>query len=257
MTLIKWDETGDRLYETGVDRGTLYVYDSDKKEYGTPTPWNGLTTVTETPSGAEPNAIYADNIKYLELTSREEFGGTIEAYTYPEEFAACDGSLSVGGLSVGQQARKQFAFSYRTRVGNDTQGDDHGYKLHVVFGAKAQPSEKTRSTVNDTPEPTTMSWTFTTTPSTFDFQPDVVEGLSPDLKEFAENLRPTSYFVFDSTKTDPAVMRSIEELLWDTESGIKDAEKFLAQVFQLIQGEAEAEGPTGDDGTGDDGTGTE
>src|SRR5699024_234294 len=161
-------------------------------------------------------------------------------------FAACDGSLSVGGLSVGQQARKQFAFSYRTRVGNDTQGDDHGYKLHVVFGAKAQPSETTRSTVNDTPAPTTMSWTFTTTPPRVDFPADVVERLSADLKDVAEALGPTSYFVFDSTETDPAVMRSVEALLWDTESGIKDAEQFLAQVFQLIQGEAENEGSTGE-----------
>lgn len=240
MAHITWDETGSRLYETGVDRGTLYVYDSDTNTYGMPIPWNGLTTVTETPSGAEPNAIYADNIKYLELTSREEFGGTIEAYTYPEEFAACDGSLSFGGLSVGQQARKQFAFAYRTRIGNDTQGDDHGYKIHVVFGAKAQPSEKTRSTVNDTPEPTTMSWTFTTTPEPLISFPSDLETYNEEAQAFLKSLRPTSYFVFDSTKLSPEALETVENLLWgDSETPLHSARVFIRAVLTDISSASE------------------
>lgn len=207
MPRIEWDKTGERLYETGVDRGVLFVYDPEKSEYKPGVAWNGLTTVTESPSGAEPNAIYADNIKYLELTSREEFGGTIEAYTYPEEFSLCDGSFSQNGVSIAQQARRQFAFSYRTKVGNDTLGDDYGYKLHIVFGAKAQPSEKTRSTVNDTPEATTMSWTFTTTP------PQLNEEALPEALK--GKLQPTAHITIDSTKVDPEILKKIEDSLYD------------------------------------------
>lgn len=234
MAVLQWDNTGQRLYETGVDRGVLFVYDPDKQQYGKPIPWNGLTTVTETPSGAEPNSIYADNIKYLELTSREEFGGTIEAYTYPEAFALCDGSVKFGGLSVGQQTRRPFAFAYRTRIGNDTEGDTHGYKLHVVFGAKAQPSEKTRSTVNDTPEPTTMSWTFTTTPPQID-KDKLTEALSNSpnaVQDAAKNLNPTSYLVFDSTKTDTSVMRAVEKILWDDASTALSMDSLLEAAMK-------------------------
>lgn len=205
MTRIQWDQTGERLYETGVDRGVLYIYDAEKKKYTNGVAWNGLTAVTESPSGAEPNAFYADNIKYLNIMSTEEFGGTIEAYTYPEEFARCDGSHVENGVYVGQQARVPFGFAYRTLIGNDTEGNDYGEKIHVVWDAKAQPSEMARNTVNDTPEPTTMSWTFTTTPTQFKSDGDF------------KDLKPTAHIYIDSKKTDAKVYEKIKDLLWGTE----------------------------------------
>lgn len=171
MPKLEWDKTGARLYETGIDRGVLYPYASGNP--GTGVAWNGLTAVTESPSGAESNPQYADNIKYLNLRSAEEFGGTIEAFTYPEEWAECDGSKSPSkGVYFGQQTRKMFGLSYRTKLGNDTDGDDYGYILHLVYGATASPSERQYQTINDSPEPVTFSWEF-------DTQAVAVEGYKP------------------------------------------------------------------------------
>ena len=161
MAKLEWDKTGERLYETGIDHGVLYPYESGNP--GTGVAWNGLTAVTEAPSGAESNPQYADNIKYLNLRSAEEFGGTIEAFTYPVEWAECDGSKSPSkGVFVGQQARKMFGLSYRTKLGNDTDGDDYGYILHLVYGATASPSERQYQAINDSPEPVTFAWEFDT-----------------------------------------------------------------------------------------------
>lgn len=171
MAKLEWDKTGKRLYETGIDHGVLYPYASGAP--GTGVAWNGLTSVTESPSGAESNPQYADNIKYLNLRSAEEFGGTIEAFTYPEEWAECDGSKSPSkGVYFGQQTRKMFGLSYRTKLGNDTDGDDYGYLLHLVYGATASPSERQYQTINDSPEPVTFSWEF-------DTQAVAVEGYKP------------------------------------------------------------------------------
>lgn len=160
---IQWDQDGQRQFETGTDHGVLYVMSNGT--YGNGVPWNGLTAVTESPSGAEANAIYADNIKYAELRSAEEFGATIEAYTYPDEFAVCDGSAEIAkGVYIGQQDRSKFGFSYRTKVGSDTDTAATDYKLHIVYGCTASPSEKSYQTVNDSPEAITFSWEITTTP---------------------------------------------------------------------------------------------
>lgn len=201
MARIKWDQTGERLYETGVDRGVLYPFDSSTKEYSEGVAWNGLTAVTSAPSGAEATPLYADNIKYLNLVSAEEYGGTIEAYTYPEEFSTVDGSVVQNGAVIGQQPRQTFGFVWRTRVGNDTEGADHGYKLHIVWGALAAPSEKAYATINDTPEAITFSWTFTTTPVAFE-------------DEANSALKPTSYISVDSTQVSEATMTAIENLLY-------------------------------------------
>ena len=197
MTALVWDQPGEHFYETGVDRGVLFQYDASQYQVGVP--WNGLMSVTETPSGAEANAVYADNIKYLNLVSAEEFGGTIEAYTYPEEFAECDGTvIPTAGVSVNQQTRKMFGLAYRTRIGNDIDADDLGYKIHLVWGALAAPSEKAYSTVNETPEALTFSWTFTTTPHP-------VTGM-----------KPTSLIVIDSTKVAPADLADLEDMIYGT-----------------------------------------
>lgn len=164
MSVLTWDEVGERRFETGVDHGVLYVRASDGS-YPQGVPWNGLTAVNEAPTGAEANAVYADNMKYLNLISAEEFEATIEAFTYPLEFEACDGSAEVApGLTIGQQPRKTFGFAYRTLIGNDVEGTDLGEKIHLVYGALASPTEKARATVNDTPEATPFSWSVTTTP---------------------------------------------------------------------------------------------
>lgn len=167
MARLKWDQDTQRLYETGVKNGVLYVKDSTGA-YGNGVAWNGLTSVSESPSGAEATALYADDIKYLNLFSKEEFGGTIEAYTYPDAFAECDGTKAlVAGMNIGQQPRKEFGFCYRTAVGNDAEGESYGYKLHIVYGCKASPSERSYATMNDNPEAITFSWEFTTTPVNF------------------------------------------------------------------------------------------
>lgn len=162
--MLEWDKTGEHYYETGVDHGVLYPYTSSGVP-GEGKAWNGLTSVSESPDGAEATPIYADNIKYLNLRSVEEYKGTIEAYTYPDEWEECDGSKEIApGVFIGQQKRKTFGLSYRTKIGNDTEGDDKGYKLHMVYGASASPSDKTHNTVNDTPEAESMSWEFDTVP---------------------------------------------------------------------------------------------
>ena len=167
MGKLSWDETGERLYETGVKKGVLYPYNTSTKQYKPGVAWNGLTGVTESPSGAEANAIYADDMKYLSLMSAEELGATIEAYTYPAEFAVCDGTEELGGLAgvnVGQQERTKFGLCYRTTVGNDVLGNKYGYKLHLLYGCKASPSEKAYQTINDSPEAISFSWEVTTDP---------------------------------------------------------------------------------------------
>ena len=195
MSKLTWDASGERLYETGVKQGVLYVMDNNV--YGNGVAWNGLTAITESPSGAESTPLYADDIKYLDLRSTEEFGATIEAYTYPDEFAECDGSASLAdGVSIGQQARKMFGLCYRTTVGNDTDGTDHGYKLHLIYGATASPSEKAYETINDSPEAITFSWEITTTPVS-------VTGF-----------KPTASITIDSTKADPTCLAALEEKLY-------------------------------------------
>lgn len=200
MTKLVWDQSGDRLFETGVSNGVLYVRNSEG-EYPLGVPWNGLTAVTESPSGAEATPLYADNIKYLSLMSNEEFGATIEAYTYPDEFAECDGSAELGaGVMIGQQTRKYFGLAYKTVIGNDTDGNAYGYKLHLIYGAQAAPSEKAYATINDSPEAITFSWELTTSP---------IE---------VTGFKPTASLVIDSTKIDASTLASIEALLFGTES---------------------------------------
>ena len=213
MAKLVWDESGKRLYETGVEKGVLYVQ-GENGQYQNGVAWNGLTAVTESPSGAEPTALYADDIKYLELFSAEEFGATIEAYTYPEEFEACDGSASLGkGVTIGQQDRKAFGLCYRTVVGNDVKGSEHGYKLHLVYGAKAKPSEKAYATVNDSPEAVTFSWEVTTTPVN-------VAGF-----------KPTASVTIDSTKIDADKLKAIEDKLY----GTQDQEPTLLMPDEIKQ----------------------
>lgn len=198
MAKIEWDKDGERIYETGVSKGVLYV--KDGATYGAGVPWNGLTAVTESPSGAESTPLYADNIKYLNLISNEEFGATIEAYTYPDEFGACDGSAELSaGVSIGQQGRKAFGLSYQTVIGNDTNGQSHGYKIHIIYGAQAAPSEKAYATINDSPEAITFSWEITTTPVN-------VEGH-----------KPTACITIDSTKVDAGKLTALEAKLYGSE----------------------------------------
>lgn len=196
MAAITWDATGERLFETGVDHGVLYPI-SPSGTYDNGVAWNGLSAITESPSGAEATAVWADNIKYVNLLSAEEFGATVEAYTYPDEFAICDGTAElVDGVIVGQQARKVFGLCYRTKIGNDVDGNDHGYKLHIIYGAQASPSEKAYSTINDSPEAISFSWELTTTPVN-------VTGMNA-----------TSYLVIDSTKCDAEKLAALEKILY-------------------------------------------
>ena len=195
MAKLEWDLTGQKLYETGVDHGVLYVQEGGVYPKGVA--WNGLTAVTESPSGAEPTPLYADNIKYLNLMSTEEFGATIEAYMYPDEFAECDGSAElVAGVTIGQQKRKTFGMCYRTIIGNDTENNAHGYKLHIIYGALAAPSEKAYATVNDSPEAITFSWEVSTTPVA------------------VTNHEPTASIVIDSTKVDADKLALLEAELY-------------------------------------------
>lgn len=196
MSKIVWDKTGERFYETGVDHGVLYPI-QEGGLYNKGVAWNGLTAVSESPSGAESTAVYADNIKYLNLVSAEEFGATIEAYTYPDEFAECDGSATpVAGVVIGQQSRKMFGLCYRTMIGNDVDGQEHGYKLHLIYGAQASPSEKGYQTINDSPEAITFSWEVTTTPIN-------VTGY-----------KPTASLTVDSTKVDAEQLAALEAILY-------------------------------------------
>lgn len=199
MSRLTWDNTGERLFETGVKNGVLYPIQAGGK-YTKGVAWNGLISVTESPSGAEATALYADDIKYVNLLSNEEFGATIEAYTYPDEFAECDGSGTLAeGVLLGQQQRKVFGLCYRTTIGNDVDGNDHGYKLHLVYGCLAAPSEKAYSTINDNPDAITFSWEVTTTPVN-------VTGF-----------KPTSQITIDSTKVAKEKMTAIEALLYGSE----------------------------------------
>lgn len=196
MSKIEWDKTGEKLYETGVKNGVLYLPD-ESGAYTNGVAWNGLTSVKESPSGAEATPLYADDIKYLELTSAEEFGGTLECYTYPDEFAECDGSAEVApGVIIGQQNRKTFGLCYRTTLGNDIKGNEYGYKLHLIYGAKASPSEKAYSTINDSPEAITFSYEISTTPVN-------VTGH-----------KPTASLIVDSTKVSAEKMAALEALLY-------------------------------------------
>ena len=199
MTKLNWDVQGERYYETGVSKGVLYPFKEGKYSKGVA--WNGLTAVTESPSGAEPTPLYADNIKYLNLLSNEEFAATVEAYTYPDEFAECDGSAELAaGVSVGQQKRIPFGMSYVTKVGNDTDGQDYGYKIHLIYGALAKPSQKNYATINDNPEAITFSWELSTTPVA------------------VPNLKPTACITIDSTKVGSDKLKKIEDKLYGTES---------------------------------------
>ena len=199
MTKLNWDVQGERYYETGVSKGVLYTFKEGKYSKGVA--WNGLTAVTESPSGAEPTPLYADNIKYLNLLSNEEFAATVEAYTYPDEFAECDGSAELAtGVSVGQQKRIPFGMSYVTKLGNDTDGQDYGYKIHLIYGALAKPSQKNYATINDNPEAITFSWELSTTPVA------------------VPNLKPTACITIDSTKVGSDKLKKIEDKLYGTES---------------------------------------
>lgn len=200
MAKLVWDAVGEHLYETGVDHGVLYPWDSTQNAYGNGVAWNGLTTITESPSGADFTAIYADNIKYLNLQAAEEFGGTIEAYTYPDEWMECDGSAEIAtGLVIGQQARKSFGLCYRTKIGNDVDSSEHGYKLHIVYGCLATPSERAYQTINDSPEAISFSWEFQTTPVP-------VTGY-----------KPTSILTIDSTKADATKLAALEAILYGSD----------------------------------------
>ncbi len=200
MAKLEWDQTGQKLYETGVSNGVLYIRDSSGA-YPKGVAWNGLITVSESPEGAEANALYADNQKYLDLISDEQFKYSIEAYTYPDEWAACDGSKELApGVYATQQSRSHFGFCYRTLIGNDVENTSHGYKLHLVYDSTASPSEKSNSTVNDSPEAITMSWDCSTTPVP------------------CPGGKPTAHIVIDSTKADKAKLEQLEGLLYGTES---------------------------------------
>lgn len=226
---LEWDKTGERYYETGTKNGVLYP--SKGAEYPKGVAWNGLTGVTESPSGAEASDLYADDTKYLVMRSAEEFGGTIEAYTYPDEWMQCDGSAeAVPGLIIGQQSRKAFGLSYRTVIGNDTELDDHGYKLHLIYNATASPSERAYQTVNDSPEAITFSWEFETTPISIKTK-----------KEDGSSYKPVSILTIDSTKTTKEIIKKIEDILYGTE----DTEARLPlpdEVIALMKGEEQISG---------------
>lgn len=219
MAAIVWDKTGARTYETGVDHGVLYPMKADGSGYESGVAWNGLTGVTESPSGAEASPQYADNIKYLTLTSAEEFGATIEAFTYPPEFAPCDGQATpVTGVTVGQQTRRKFGFSYRTKLGNDTAGIDYGYKLHLIYGATAAPSEREYATVNDSPEAQTLSWEISTDP------------VDPSIS----GIKPTAQVTIDSTKVDHSKLAQLEQKLYGTGSNATPTLPSLHEVLTML-----------------------
>lgn len=210
MSRLNWDQTGERTYKTGVSKGV--VYPLAEGAYPKGAAWNGLSAVNESPSGAEASAVYADNIKYLNLMSAEEFGATIEAYTYPDEFAECDGSAEIApGVSVTQQTRKAFGFCYQTLLGNDTEGTDYGYEIHLVYGGLASPSEKNNTSVNDSPEATALSWELTTTPVS-------VKGM-----------KPTAHLIINSTKVDAAKLAEFEDIIYGKDAD-GDTEAIVARL---------------------------
>lgn len=226
MSKLVWDKTGERFYETGVSQGVLYPQ-ATGGTYPKGVAWNGLTAVTESPSGAEATALYADDIKYLNLLSTEEFGATVEAYTYPKEFEACDGSASLAeGVTIGQQKRQSFGMCYRTVLGNDTENNEHGYKLHIIYGAQAAPSEKAYATINDSPEAITFSWELTTTPVS-------VTGY-----------KPTASLTIDSTKVDPTQLSELEEILYgkdptgpETQDGVEPRLPLPDEIAEIFSAE--------------------
>ena len=235
MTALKWDQIGERFYETGVDRGVLYI-PNGSGVYSNGVAWNGLTNVSEAPEGAEPNAQYADNIKYLNLFSAEEFNATLEAFTWPDEFNQFDGlSEPEPGVYVGQQNRGVFGLSYRTIIGNDVQGNDHATKLHLVYGCQASPSEKGYGTINDSPEPISFSWELTTTP---------VEVVGYDLK-------PTSILTIDSRKVNATAFQNLKNILWGT-AGTDPRLPLPAEVIGLFTGTATEVTPTEPTAVGND-----
>lgn len=220
MSKLVWDKTGERFYETGVSKGVLYVQ-ADGGSYPKGVAWNGLTAVTESPSGAEATPLYADNIKYLNLMSAEEFGATVEAYMYPDEFAACNGEASLSeGVTIGQQVRKAFGMSYQTKIGNDI-NNELGYKIHIIYNALAAPSERAYNTVNDSPEAITFSWELTTTP---------VE---------VTGMKPTACLTIDSTKVDKMKLEALETVLYgneDTEPSLPLPDEIAALLAESAQG---------------------
>lgn len=212
---IKWDQVGEHLYETGVDHGILSVVD-DTGKYGAPVPWNGLTNVSENPSGADANPQYADNIKYLNLIAAEDFGITIEAFTYPSEFGQCDGTAEIApGIMIGQQGRRTFGFGYRTKIGNDVMNDNYGYKLHFAYGCVAAPSEKGYDTISDSPEPISFSWEVNTTPVP-------VEGF-----------KPTAILTIDSSLVDATKLKAFEELIYGADPTMEGGDDGVAPKFML------------------------
>ena len=215
MTKLAWDAVGEKVYEAGVDHGVLFVGTGSGYDKGVA--WNGLTAVNEAPSGAEANPQYADNIKYINLVSAEEFAATIEAYTYPEEFEKCDGSAELTpGVTIGQQARVPFAFSYRTKVGNDAAGLDFGYKIHIVYGAQAAPSERSYGSINESPEPVTFSWEISTTPVP-------VTGF-----------KPSATATIDSTKVDPTKLAAFEKILYGGTAAGEDPTLLLPDAIDVL-----------------------
>lgn len=223
MPKIVWDKTGEHFYETGLDHGVFYSVNKETGAYENGVAWNGLTSVSETPSGAEANPQFADNIKYLNLFSAEEFGATIEAFTYPDKFAECDGSAEIAtGVRIGQQPRKPFGLCYRTKIGNDTVGQDYGYKLHMIYNAMASPSERGYTPINDSPEAIAMSWELTTTPVNVD------------------DFNPTALLTVDSTKTDPAKLKALEDILYGTDENAPRMP--LPDEIKAIVGAAAVEG---------------
>ena len=209
MGKILFDQIGEKFYELGVSKCVLFVMDKDTHNYKDGVAWNGITSISETPEGADKTDIYADNTKYASFRALETFGGTIEAYTYPDEFAECDGSADIAdGVTIGQQTRKTFGLCYKTTIGNDVDGNGHGYKLHIIYGALASPSEKAYATINDSPEAITFSWEITTTPVN-------VTGA-----------KPTASLVIDSTKADPTKLAALEDILYGKD-GDGDAEPRL------------------------------
>lgn len=201
---LAWDKSGERYYETGVNRGVLYVRD-ENGEYSSGVVWNGLTEINESPSGADATPLWADNIKYLNLMSTEEFGATINAYTYPDEFMACDGTVKVAsGVYMGQQNRKTFGLSYTTKLGNDIDGDDHGYKIHLVYGCLASTSDKSYSTVNDSPDAITFSWEVNTTP----------------VESNIDGVKPSATLVINSTEIEPEKLKEIEDILYGSDATV-------------------------------------
>lgn len=217
MSELVWDETGQRFYETGVDRGVLFM-PNNQGAYTNGVAWNGLVSVTESPSGAEPNAQYADNIKYLNLYSAEEFSATLEAFTYPDEFAAYDGlGVPTPGVTIGQQARRSFGLCYRTKIGNDVDGEDHGYKLHLLYGCTASPSEKAYNTINDSPEAITFSWEISTVPV-------AVTGM-----------KPTAVVTINSTEVDAGDLAALEQILYG-DVGVDPALPLPDAIVTMFQG---------------------